>query len=45
MVQQLRGRCGKRQVPGARIGMTHNGGGFRHGDTGIVACFILEKIS
>jgi len=45
VVQQLRGRCGKRQVPGARIGMTHNGGGFRHGDTGIVACFILGKIS
>ncbi len=45
VVQQLRGRCGKRQVPGARIGMTHNGGGFRHGDTGIVACFILEKVA
>ncbi len=45
IVQQLRGGCGKRQVPNARIGMTHNGGGFRHGDTGIVTCFILEKIA
>jgi len=45
VVQQLRGRCGKRQVSGARIGMTHNGGGFRHGDTGIVTCFIMEKLT
>ncbi len=45
VTQQLRGLCDKRQIPNARIGMTHNGGGFRHGDTGIVACFILEKIS
>ncbi|MEW6442428.1 MAG: beta-ketoacyl synthase N-terminal-like domain-containing protein [bacterium] len=44
VVEQLRGRCGKRQVPDARIGMTHNGGGFRHGDTGIVVSFILEKM-
>jgi len=44
VVEQLRGKCGKRQVAGARIGMTHNGGGFRHGDTGIVVSFILEKL-
>jgi hypothetical protein len=43
-VEQLRNQCGKRQVEGARIGMTHNGGGFRHGDTGIVVSFILEKL-
>lgn len=45
IVEQLRGHCGKRQVHNARIGLTHNGGGFRHGDTGIVTCFILEKIA
>ena len=44
VVEQLRNQCGKRQVEGARIGMTHNGGGFRHGDTGIVVSFILEKL-
>jgi acetyl-CoA C-acetyltransferase len=28
IVQQLRGRCGDRQVPGADIGLTHNVGGI-----------------
>ena len=45
LTQQLRGRCDKRQVEGARIGITQNGGGFRHGDTGVVHCFILEKVA
>jgi acetyl-CoA acetyltransferase len=44
VTQQLRGGCGKRQVEGARFGITQNGGGFRHGDTGAVFCFLLEKI-
>jgi len=40
VVQQLRGEAGKRQVPGAEIGMTHNVGGT--GAT--VAVHILEAI-
>ncbi|MGH7857470.1 MAG: thiolase family protein, partial [Candidatus Binatia bacterium] len=28
IVEQLRGRCGERQVKGAKVGMTENGGGF-----------------
>lgn len=42
-VEQLRGRAGKRQVEGAKIGLTHNGGGFRHGDVGIVVTHIFSK--
>lgn len=41
---QLRGQAGKRQVEGARIGLTHNGGGFRKADTGIVCIHILKKV-
>ncbi len=44
MVMQLRGEAGKRQVKNARIGMQENGGGFRHGDGGIVCIAILEKV-
>jgi acetyl-CoA C-acetyltransferase len=40
VVQQLRGEAGKRQVPGAEIGMAHNVGGT--GAT--VAVHILEAI-
>ncbi|MDD1660809.1 MAG: thiolase domain-containing protein [Methanomicrobiales archaeon] len=40
VVQQLRGEAGKRQVPGAEIGMTHNVGGT--GAT--VAVHILEVV-
>ncbi len=45
LVQQLRGDAGPRQIQGARLGLQHNGGGFRHGDTGIVVCSILEKVT
>jgi acetyl-CoA acyltransferase len=31
LVDQLRGRCGPRQVPGARIGLAENGGGIIEG--------------
>ncbi len=44
ILYQLRGQAGKRQVENARIGLTHNGGGFRKGDTGIVCIHILKKV-
>ena len=31
LVDQLRGRCGPRQVPGARFGLAENGGGLIDG--------------
>jgi acetyl-CoA C-acetyltransferase len=40
IVQQLRGEAGKRQVDGAKIGMTHNVGGT--GAT--VAVHILGRV-
>lgn len=43
VTNHLRGRAGKRQVDGARIGLTHNGGGFRHMDAGAVLIHILGK--
>jgi len=32
VVWQLQGICGDRQVPGAKVGLTHNGGGFGPGN-------------
>ena len=32
VVWQVQGMCGKRQVPNARVGLTHNGGGFGPGN-------------
>ncbi len=43
MVAQLRGEAGKRQIKDAKIGLHENGGGFRHGDTGIVCVSIMER--
>lgn len=43
VAEQLRGRAGPRQVEGARLGLTHNGGGFRHGDVGSVCVHILQR--
>lgn len=44
ILYQLRRECEKRQVEKARIGLTHNGGGFRKADTGIVCVHILKKV-
>jgi len=43
ILYQLRGQAGKRQVPNARIGLTHNGGGFRKADTGDCLCPYIEE--
>ena len=44
VVTQIRGRAGPRQIEGARVGLTHNGGGFRHADTGVVTVHILKQV-
>lgn len=44
VVQQLRGEAGGRQVENAKIALTHNGGGFRHGDIGAVMVHIFKKV-
>lgn len=42
LADQLRGRAGARQVPGARIGLAQNGGGVLNGDEATVTVSILE---
>lgn len=42
IAEQLRGRAGARQVPGARIGMAQNGGGVFYDDEATVTITILE---
>jgi acetyl-CoA acetyltransferase len=42
LADQLRGRAGERQVPGARIGLAQNGGGVFHEDEATVTVTILE---
>lgn len=42
IVYQLRGDAGKRQVEGARLGMTENGGGFIGSGEAAIAIHILE---
>jgi acetyl-CoA acetyltransferase len=44
IVMQLRGEAGKKQVEGARIGMTENGGGFVGVEEASMALHIFEKI-
>ncbi|MGB3697787.1 MAG: thiolase family protein [Gordonia sp. (in: high G+C Gram-positive bacteria)] len=39
---QLRGDCGTRQVPGARIALAENGGGFHRGEEAVTAITILK---
>lgn len=45
IVWQLRGEAGKRQVQNAKIGLTHNLGGYMHGDTSAVAVHLFQKDS
>jgi acetyl-CoA acetyltransferase len=42
VVDQLRGRCGARQVAGARVGLTENGGGFLGRDAAAMAVHIFS---
>jgi acetyl-CoA acetyltransferase len=42
LVTQLRGRAGGRQVPGARIGLAENAGGYLHPDPAACTVTILE---
>jgi acetyl-CoA acetyltransferase len=43
LTEQLRGTAGDRQVPGARIGLAENGGGFLGSDAAAAAVHILER--
>lgn len=43
ITEQLRGRSGERQVEGARLGITHNGGGSLGTDAAAFGVTILEK--
>ena len=42
MTDQLRGRAGGRQVPGARVGLTHNCGGLIDGEEAVAVVTILS---
>jgi acetyl-CoA acetyltransferase len=42
LVDQLRGRCGARQVPGARVALAENGGGFLGTDAAAMVVTILS---
>ncbi|HEX3828446.1 MAG TPA: thiolase family protein [Sporichthyaceae bacterium] len=41
LVDQLRGRCGHRQVPGARLALAENGGGFLGADNAALVVTVL----
>ena len=43
LADQLRGRCGARQVDGARIALAENGGGFLGSDPAAIVITVLEK--
>jgi acetyl-CoA acetyltransferase len=43
LTDQLRGRCGARQVSGARIALAENGGGYLENDTAAAAVTILAR--
>ncbi len=42
IADQLRGRCGERQVKGAKLGLTENGGGFLGRDAAAMSIHILS---
>lgn len=44
IVEQLRERAGARQVPGARIGLTHNAGGWLEHDNAVAAVHIFKRV-
>lgn len=43
LVEQLRGRAGKRQVEGARVALAENGGGFLGKDNAVSSVHILTR--
>jgi len=43
IVRQLRGEAGKRQVQGAKTGMTHNGGGILGTDAAAMALHVFKR--
>jgi acetyl-CoA acyltransferase len=43
LVDQLRGRCGARQVEGARVALAENGGGFLGSDPAAVVITVLSR--
>ena len=43
LTEQLQGRCGDRQVEGARIGLAHNGGGTIGTDAAALCVTILGR--
>jgi acetyl-CoA acetyltransferase len=43
LVDQLRGRCGARQVEGARVALAENGGGFLGNDPAAIVITVLSK--
>jgi acetyl-CoA acyltransferase len=43
LVDQLRGRCGPRQVPGARVALAQNSGGYMSGEEAVAVVTILSR--
>jgi len=43
LADQLRGRCGARQVEGARIGLAENAGGYMGPDAAVASVTILQR--